>query len=314
MSGLPFLRVIVIAFACSFAAIAGSARAADVTASLTQASKMMQAGAYVRAIEIITTALSSSKVPAELAAKALLMRAQANEKLGKPAFALADYNQAVWMQGLSDADRKLAEEGRARVQSSLGVRDASEDARDTAAAAAPRRRSAAAQPESSGGVGGFFSNLFGSSQSARREEERPQHAVVAVVQQEAPTGRPAARSHPASGSSWRTNTATPATARVAANTDRPDAEETSGKPSGAFAIQFAALLSEQSAIYEVNRIAKRYGSDLGGRSPEVFIVPTSDGGTLYKIVAGPYERAEGQATCELLKTKNLSCMLISRKQ
>jgi hypothetical protein len=81
---------------------------------------------------------------------------------------------------------------------------------------------------------------------------------------------------------------------------------------GNFAIQFAALRSEDGAIYEVERIAKRYGSELGGRSPSVKILATSDGGTLYKIVAEPYQRGEATAICELLKTKGLDCMLISR--
>ncbi len=308
MTRLPSLRVFVIAFACSFAAVAGPARATDITPSLISASKMMQNGAYVRAIEIISAALSSSRVSPDLAAKALLMRAQAHEKLGKPAFALADYNQAVWMQGLSGSDKKLAEEGRLRVQASLGVTEGGEETRT---AAGQRGRS----QESSSGDGGFFSSLFGSSQSAK-EEERPQRAVMAVVHEERPAAE--SRPRPAAGPSNAGRTDAYG-ARVAANAGRPIAEETSAEPTsaeptGAFAIQFAALLSEQSAIYEVNRIAKRYGADLNGRSPEVYIVPTKEGGTLYKIVAGPYEKAEGQATCELLKTKNVSCMLISRGQ
>ncbi|HEY7643805.1 MAG TPA: hypothetical protein VH858_02100, partial [Hyphomicrobiales bacterium] len=65
-------------------------------------------------------------------------------------------------------------------------------------------------------------------------------------------------------------------------------------------------------ISEVNRVARRFGELLGGRKPSVTIAPTKDGGTLYKVIAEPYDRGEGTATCELLKTKGLSCMLISR--
>lgn len=303
MTRLPSLRMFLFALACVFVAT-GVVRAADITPALTQASKMMQNGAYVRAIEIITAALSSNKVSTDLAAKALLMRAQSNEKLGRTAFALADYNQAVWMQGLSGSDKKAAEQGRLRVQASLGVTQAGEK---RAAAAGSRGRSTARR-ESSSEESGFFSNLFGSSKPAKKQE-RPQRPVMAVVHQE----RPAAKSHPAAGPSTAARTSVRST-RLATNATSPAAEAASVEPTGSFAIQFAALLSERSAIHEVNRIAKRYGADLNGRSPEVYIVPTREGGTLYKIVAGPYEKAEGQATCELLKTKNVSCMLITRRQ
>ena len=42
------------------------------------------------------------------------------------------------------------------------------------------------------------------------------------------------------------------------------------------------------------------------------IMATNDGGTLYKIVAEGYDRGEATAICELLKTKNLNCMIVSR--
>jgi cell division protein FtsN len=44
------------------------------------------------------------------------------------------------------------------------------------------------------------------------------------------------------------------------------------------------------------------------------IVPTNDGGTLYKVVVAPFEtRADGQAACEQLKTKGLTCMVVTKK-
>lgn len=316
MFGQPVLRVIAVVAVCGIAAAGGVARAADITPALTEANKMLQNGAYVRAIELITSAMSSNNIPAELAARGLLMRAQANEKLGKAAFALADYNQALWMQALPDKDRKVAEEGRGRVQSGLGVKEASDDSEDAAPQQKTRPASGrAVQEESSGG--GFFSSLFGSSQTAKKEEP-PQHAVVAVVQPEPEAPKPAAVKPARAAAAPKT--AGPAvqpavqTTRVATNTKpQTTAAMPPSEQNGEFLIQFAALMDENNAIAEVNRIAKKFGADLGGRSPSVVIVPTKDGGTLYKIVAGPYPKAEGLATCELLKTKNLSCMIISRR-
>ena len=78
-----YLRINAALFAAALglSIIAPSARADDATAALTQASKMMEQGIPVKAIELIDAALSSGKLPADASAKALLMRAQAQEKL-----------------------------------------------------------------------------------------------------------------------------------------------------------------------------------------------------------------------------------------
>jgi cell division septation protein DedD len=310
------VSVLLAAFLAGAALQPALAQTADVTAALTEASKTLQKGGYAKAIEIIDNALRSGKVQSDLAAKALLMRAEANEKLGRTAFAFADYNSALWMQGLSVADRKRAEEGHARVQKTLGVaapKDAPTPPTGAETAAAPA--SGPSKPKnqpwdaavqetpseertgSTGGIGGFFNNLFGappSQPAAAPPQPAPTAAVVTPVQQGKQAGRPQQKPAP-----------TPAPAVTG-----------SIKPAdkGNFAIQLAALAEEDKAIAEADRLAKKYGSDLGGRSPQLMIVPTSDGGTLYKIVAAPFEtRSDGAAACEFLKAKGLSCMVITKK-
>ena len=301
------------------------AQPAEVTAALTEASKVLQKGGYAKAIEIIDGVLRGGKVPADLAAKALLMRAEANEKLGRSAFALADYNSAIWMQGLSATDRKRAEAGYARVQKGLGVSTPAADpggpASTGSTSGAPQnqawntnvqQRAPAAEQQSSGGgpagIGNFFGKLFGSSSSQQRpapEQAAPPATAAVVTQAPEPPQPPKAAPKKAAAP-------TVAVSRSAASTTTA----ATGKPpeSGNFAIQLAAVAEEDKAIAETDRIAKKYGADLGGRSPSLMIVPTSDGGTLYKIVAAPFEsRGEGQAICELLKTKGASCMVITKK-
>jgi cell division septation protein DedD len=288
------------------AAAAGPARAqaSDVTAALTEASKLMQKGGYLKAIETIDYAMRAGKVPSDLAAKALLMRAEANEKLGRAAFAFADYNSALWMQGLSESDRKRAEAGHARVQKSLGV--ASEAGADAPQTEAVREQPSEQRTGGTGGIGGFFSNLF--SPSKPREAPPPTAAAVVTAPAEPPAppqAQPQARPAPKKAAGQQHAQAAP----------RPTPAATA-KPSesGNFAIQLAAVAEEDKAIAEADRLAKRYRDDLGGRTPSLMIVPTADGGTLYKIVLAPYEtRGEGLAACELLKTKGLSCMVISKK-
>lgn len=322
--------------------LAQAAQADDTaTQALAEASKLIEKGVPVKAIELINNTLKSGKVPGDLAAKALLMRAQAQETIGKHAYALADYNSALWMQGLSDRDKKEAEDGRRRIMAKLGVTesdksavaDAGKSGRADRPAPAPAR-AAQAGPSSSdgkradktswdtevqasgseqrtGGIGSFFSGLFGSSESkAATARSEPEPRSAAVVTETAPRPQKA-QLQPPQRAQLQPVKAEPIR-KAAAQQAAPEPAPAAREPNGNFAIQFAALQAEDSAISEVNRVTRRYGELLGGRKPSVTIAATKDGGTLYKVIAEPYDRGEGTATCELLKTKGLSCMLISR--
>ena len=153
--------------------------------------------------------------------------------------------------------------------------------------------------ERTGGIGSVFNGIFGSSEAA----PAPQRAKPATEV------KPVAAATPEPAKSTQARAEKPVQVAVA---QRGSPAAPAGDGSGKFGIQFAALHSEDGAIAEVERIAKKFGSELGGRSPSVKILATNDGGTLYKIVAEPYERGEATAICELLKTKNLSCMIVSR--
>ncbi|WP_125461564.1 MULTISPECIES: SPOR domain-containing protein [Rhodomicrobium] len=282
---------------------------------------MIEKGVPVKAIEIINQTLKSGELPPELAAKALLMRAQAQEKVGKQAYALADYNQALWMQGLSANDKALAEKGRDRVLGKLGVNTKTVEA-------APAPAPAAAEPaggkpraaqtwdtdvqttpseQRTGGIGSIFSGIFGSSDSKAAEvKPQPEQQRARPAASAPPTAAPVQR---AARPQAPANQPPP---KIIATVDTAGAAPARADAGGNFAIQFAALLSEDGAISEVNRIAKRYGGDLGGRSASVKIAETADGGTLYKVIAAPYNRSEGTAICELLKTKGVACMLITK--
>ena len=330
-----YLRMGAFLFAAilSIASISVPVRAENPTAALTEASKMMDKGLPVKAIELIDAALASGKLPAESSAKALLMRAQAQEKLGKLAFALADYNSALWMEGLSAADKAQAEKGRDRISGKLGVSDGSKPAQASVATENIGARTPTSAPldakiqttpseERTGGIGSIFSGIFGSSKAAAETKQEDPAPPVAPPAKTPALAKPAVSTpaKPVSTSAkqaWAPKQQTAQlkaekSARVAATErSQPAAPPPAGDASGKFGIQFAALHSEDSAISEVQRIAKKFGSELGGRSPAVKIIATSDGGTLYKIVAEGYERGEATAICELLKAKNLSCMVVS---
>jgi len=335
----PRIRSVLMATLLLVPLLAQAAQADDTaTQALAEASKLIEKGVPVKAIELINNTLKSGKVPGDLAAKALLMRAQAQETIGKHAYALADYNSALWMQGLSDRDKKEAEDGRRRIMAKLGVTEADKAAVTDAgksgradrpapapartAQAAPKGKSAdttswdtevqaSGSEQRTGGIGSFFSGLFGSSESkAATAQSEPEPRSAAVVTESAPRPQKA-QIQPPQRAQLQPVKAEPIR-KAAVQQAAPEPAPAAREPSGNFAIQFAALQAEDSAISEVNRVARRFGELLGGRKPSVTIAPTKDGGTLYKVIAEPYDRGEGTATCELLKSKGLSCMLISR--
>lgn len=326
------MRFAFVACVVLFGAMAEPSRADDITPALTEAAKHLQQGAPAKTLEIINRTLKSGQIPAELASKALLLRARAHEALDKYAYALADYNQALWMKGLSDGDKDAAEAGRKRIMTKLGVDDGDAPAakpvktaqtQQPAAQPAGQQRKATAwdtdvqttvseeRTGGTGGLGGFFGGLFGSSSSEKTEPQQPpgeiQAAARPAVQRVAvePQTRQAAIAQQRTKPEQPTLTQT----RVSQTTGTLSA---GGELSGDFAIQIAALHSEDRALYEVNRVEKRFSELLGGRTPSITVRATSDGGTLYKVIIEPYQRGEGVATCEMLKTKGLNCMLISR--
>jgi hypothetical protein len=316
-----YLRIgsVFFAAALSISLLAAPARAQSAATMLTEASKMLDKGVPVKAIELIDAAIRSGKLPPEMSAKALLMRAQAQEKLGKQAFALADYNSALWMEGLSAADKAQAQQGRDRISGKLGVAEsaakpaapgARANAEENTATRTPTSASVKSTPTEQRTRG-----VFGSTEVAPALE--PQPAKPAVAAKPAAPAKPAAAVKPTPAAA-KPEQAQPTKAKAERPAQIAVAERTSptaaptGEGSGKFGIQFAALHSEDGAIAEVERIAKKYGSELAGRSPSVKILGTNDGGTLYKIVAEPYERGEATAICELLKTKSLNCMIVSR--
>jgi hypothetical protein len=340
------LVVLLLAIVVGSASLAAAPRSAgDITPALTEANKVIQKGGYAKAIEMIDEALrgGGGKVPPELAAKALLMRAESNEKLGRAAYAFADYNSAIWMQGLSAADRKRAEEGQDRVSKGLGVAAPKDGPTPAATASTPpaaggqpaaqlapansvQDAPAAQRTGSTGGIGGFFNNLFGGSSSAQASPP-PQEIPSTAVAVTAPPAEPAPPPKTGQNKAGQKKAAgrQPEPAPEPAPAKRPGpaagAKQAAAAPgfvkppeTGNYVIQLAAVAEEDKAIAEADRLAKRHSADLGGRAPSLMIVPTADGGTLYKVVLGPYEtRVEGIATCEMLKGKGLSCMVITKK-
>ena len=266
------------------------------------------------------------------------MRAQAQEKLGKQAYALADYNSALWMQGLSEPTRsqsrrrprphltKLgvateAEKGsRGRSGEICACRSSAHTAR-TASIPAPRQAAATTQ------AGVPEVQTSGVRAAHRRHRQLFQRHVRLVGVE----GRDGTRLNRTVRSRSRRSAAV-VTETAPARKRRNSARESRARRR--LRRRRRRLLRERLHRPRGNRqirhpvcgAASRRQSDFRGRPrckalsaearrdahPLSTSLATNDGGTLYKIIAEPYERGEGTAICELLKTKGLSCMMISR--
>ena len=153
---------------------------------LSRASKSYEAGAYADASELIESAFKAG-LTGELAARAILLRAEINERNGAPAKALQDYSNALLMDTLRPAERKLASEGKERVMASMGLSSAGSSG---ASAQASATAEPAASGSSSSGVSGFFKGVFTGPENTPappRPAEEPQQTFKQASMAAEPT-------------------------------------------------------------------------------------------------------------------------------
>lgn len=198
-----------------------------------------KAGKMANAVGSLSSAMSKGGLSGSNLARALYYRGLAYRKQGKPAQAIPDLTNALFLpDGLDAAERADATTSRAAAYREAGIADAggvpapaaaaaspaADAAPSASAAASPAWQTAAAAPSPSSsapalnavpaseaepaasqsggsGVGGFFSNLFGGSSSA------PTSAPASDVTT-ASTGQQPAAAVPASAavSSWSSGT------------------------------------------------------------------------------------------------------------
>jgi hypothetical protein len=142
---------------------------------LSRAAKSYEAGAYSEAAEQIDSAFKAG-LSGQLAARAILLRAEINERSGASAKALQDYSNALWMESLSAADRKKASDGKERVLASMGL--------NSGGASGASWQASAQSGSSSSGVSGFFTGVFSGAENTapppRPAEEAPRPASAPV--------------------------------------------------------------------------------------------------------------------------------------
>lgn len=307
------LIISVVAFAI-LTALSGDSYAQSGTETLTTAAKLGEKGDYAAAVEKIGEAFKSGNLDNAASSKAFLMRGEAYEKLGKSALALADYTNAVFMQGLSSTERPRAVDGRKRVLASLGVADNDGGAK-------PLGATQSSEPETKSNSGGFFSGLFGGSSTsanAKPEATAPSGWSEGTrVTEAAPTAAtdatPAKNApQPSAAAPKPQQTAKVVPPPVAAPASRPVLSAAVADDAKQYNILLASLDAEKAAQVELKRIAPQLSGLLQGK--KLAVVRYEKGGAVfYRVVAGPYEgRTRSAEVCESLKAKKLSCQLISQ--
>ena len=141
---------------------------------LSRAARSYEAGSYADAAEQIDSAFKAG-LTGELAARAILLRAEINERSGASAKALQDYSNALWMEALSAADRKKASDGKERVLASMGL--------NSGGASGASWQASAQSGSSSSGVSGFFTGVFSGAENTpppRPVEEAPRPVSAPV--------------------------------------------------------------------------------------------------------------------------------------
>jgi len=285
----------------------GHAQTKENLRKLSDAYKLIQADETKKAVKTLNGILEDVPEDSEAAAKALLLRGQAYAKSGRHVQALADFNAALWLQGLSSGQRKDAVAGRKAALAKLGIGD--EDAGDGETTAdGGERVSAVTDPggdetadapsagawrtdvqsapsdDDSDSIGSFFSTLFGGDS---------EETETASVDREPET---------TDSSGW-----------TATTTARETASQSSGD-SGQYRVQIASVGTQEGAEAEVQRLSRLLGDALQGEEPRIVRTDTDAGNTYYRIVVGPKpSRDDASALCKSIKAAGADCLVVSNR-
>ncbi len=278
------------------------------------AQKLIEAGKADAAVQSLTATLTAGNLPPGLMARALLYRGTAYRQLQKPALAIADLTQALWLKGgLAEADRAEALRQRTAAYSDAGLSDttvasAPDPARTVSSMNAVTTGSnAPAEPSSSGSGWNIFGGLFGSSNPPPQSPPAPK--VVA-----APPAQP-------SSSSWSSTTEVrPTTVAMAPQAPvatpppaPPPPAAVAPRPEGKFRLQLGLVRTESEAGAIAARVSGELATIFEARSASVDQAVVGNMGTMYRVRVGPYASAnEGQAACARLKGTGLDCLVTSQ--
>ncbi len=281
---------------------------------MTRATKTYEAGAYGDSAALIEAAFKAG-LTGETAARAILLRAQINEKNGALARALQDYSNALWMDVLGAQDRRRAADGKERVMAAMGLSSPAPAApaprpQPVVASAAPSSAPPVQHAEaSSGGVLSYFSGIFGSSE-AKPEPAAAQPQRSAQPSSDAkPSAAPQknADKAPAKPTPVKVaNASKPASASAQAAAQPASALSVAEGPEG-FLIVFGTASNESSGRTTAKNIKAELSDILINRNIDV--ARKSGGG--FQVQAGPYKtKKSALALCSVMAQRGVPCQVM----
>jgi cell division septation protein DedD len=289
---------------------------AEAAKAIDAAFKLIESGKAEAAATSLTATLSAGNLPSGMMARALYYRGTANRQLQKPALAIQDLTQALWIKGgLTDSDRAEALRQRSAAYADAGVGDsgvyASSGASNRVASneAVTTGSNSSAQSGSPGGGWNIFGNLFGQSSASSAPPSPPPAPAPKVAAAAAPTPAPVV-------SGWSSQTEVRPQAVATASqpvASAPMPPPAAAVPDGRFRIQLGLVRSEG----EANGLASRVSGELAGvfetRRASIDQTVVGNMGTMYRVRVGPYASAqEGQAVCGRLKGTGLDCLVVTQ--
>ncbi len=285
---------------------------------IVKASKAFDDGDYVKAQATIDEAFKGN-LDKELSARAMLLRGQIHEKSGKLSRALSDYSGALWMQNLPASEKKKATDGKERVMAAMGL--ATGAAKPAGASASAQTKAAdqqtATQP--SGGLFGMFGGLFDNGEQKKpATSPTPAPSTPPVKEAVEPKAKPAPQTKTAAvvtkekakPSRQKEEPETETIAVVKPTAAKPGKLEKASAPgtaaaveAGGFFIDFGSSASSAKARTQAQAIKTKLADILVNRELSV-----KQGGSAYRIVAGPYKiRAAAAAICNAMTKRGVTC-------
>jgi SPOR domain len=291
-------------------ASASAGDAASAQRDVESGIKSLQDGKLDAAVQQLSSALASGKLPSTQMARALYYRGITYRRQNKPAQAIADLTSALWLKnGLDSRQKADAQQNRAEAYREAGLSDQA-DADDKKVASGGASQSSwtsftsdepAPAQSSSGGIGGFFGNLFGSSSSesaTEQSESRPREKAApppaAVAWSDATEVRKVEK--------------TAATAPAVTGSTPP--VRASGKTSaGGIRLQVAAVRSLSEAQSVAARVKHMGIKD----EAEIDKYSVGNMGTFYRVLIGPFaDSGEPQRLCAKLRNGGLDCLVTAQ--
>jgi SPOR domain len=303
-------------------------------AALSRALSAYDSGDYANASASIDEAFKGG-LSKEFSARAILLRAQINERNGALARALQDYSNALFMDTLPPSEKKKAADGKQRVIAAMGLNTPAAPAEDASvrqvskpAGGSGPAVAQAAPEKSSGGILGMFDGLFGSSKP--KAEPAPAQAPAQEPKaswQTASAAPPASSASPvvsaspvqtrprdqtgvqagdtaAARKTARAEKSPPARPKAVTDASYQPVSMTPAAAANGFLIVFGPASSEAAGRSKAQQIKAQVADILVSR--ELDVEANSAGG--YRIVAGPYKaKGSALALCSAMKQRGVPC-------